>query len=184
MTESFTITLPAGLPLLNANRRTHHHIRATRTRTIRAAAIEAVADHRPLMEALAAAKPGVLFERARIVGYLRPARAGRADPANWYPSFKAAVDGLVDAGLLEDDDHTRLVGPDMRLGSKVAGGQLVLVIHDATDWTDEPPLSRYYSHETCGFHWHGRDGMDIPMSDGQPVCPRCELAKAQQGGAA
>jgi crossover junction endodeoxyribonuclease RusA len=136
VSQSFTITLPAGLPLLNANRRTHHHIRAMRTRLIRAAAIEAVAEHRPLMEALAAAKPGVLFQRARIVGYLRPARAGRADPANWYPSFKAAVDGLVDAGLLEDDDHTRLVGPDMRLGSKVAGGQLVLVIHDASDWTD------------------------------------------------
>ncbi|MBU8549765.1 hypothetical protein IMX12_13195 [Streptomyces sp. Babs14] len=136
MSQSFTITLPAGLPLLNANRRTHHHIRAMRTRLIRAAAIEAVAEHRPLMEALAAAKPGVLFQRARIVGYLRPARAGRADPANWYPSFKAAVDGLVDAGLLEDDDHTRLIGPDMRLGSKVAGGQLVLVVHDATNWTD------------------------------------------------
>lgn len=49
---------------------------------------------------------------------------------------------------------------------------------------DEAPLSPYYSHEACGFHWHGRDGMDIPMRDGQPVCPRCELrrmaAEAQQ----
>jgi hypothetical protein len=43
--------------------------------------------------------------------------------------------------------------------------------------TAEPPLSPDYSHEACGFHWHGRDGMDIPMRDGQPVCPRCELAK-------
>lgn len=39
----------------------------------------------------------------------------------------------------------------------------------------EAPLSPYYSHEACGFHWHGRDGMDIPIRDGQPVCPRCEL---------
>lgn len=38
----------------------------------------------------------------------------------------------------------------------------------------EPPLSPYYSHEACGFHWHGRDGLDIPMRDGQPICPRCE----------
>ncbi|MFJ5151411.1 hypothetical protein ACIQCF_07450 [Streptomyces sp. NPDC088353] len=45
---------------------------------------------------------------------------------------------------------------------------------------DEAPLSQYYSHEACGFHWHGRDGMDIPMQDGQPVCPRCELAKVQK----
>lgn len=136
MSQSFTIELPVGLPLLNANRRTHHHVRAVRTRTIRAAAIEAVAGHSELMSALAAAKPNALFQRARIVGYYRPARAGRADPANWYPSFKAAVDGLVDAGLLEDDDHTRLIGPDMRLGAKTPGGQLMLVINDATHWSD------------------------------------------------
>ncbi|MFG2679221.1 hypothetical protein [Streptomyces sp. NPDC048392] len=38
-------------------------------------------------------------------------------------------------------------------------------------------LSPYYKHPECGFHWHGRDGMDIPMRDGQPVCPRCELRR-------
>lgn len=134
--NTFTITLPPGLPLLNANRRVHHHVRATRTRAIRAAAHQAVTEDKSLMDALAAAKPGPLYTRARIVGYYRPARAGRADPANWYPSFKAAVDGLVDAGLLEDDDHTRLIGPDMRLGASMRGGQLVLVITDATDLTE------------------------------------------------
>lgn len=44
----------------------------------------------------------------------------------------------------------------------------------------EPPLSPYYEHPACGFHWHGSDGMDIPVRDGQPVCPRCELAKAEK----
>lgn len=39
----------------------------------------------------------------------------------------------------------------------------------------EAPLSPYMSHPACGFHWHGRDGMDVPIRDGQPVCPRCEL---------
>ncbi|MGV9588212.1 hypothetical protein [Streptomyces tendae] len=51
--------------------------------------------------------------------------------------------------------------------------------HD-TDTNVEPPLDPNYSHEACGFHWHGRDGMDIPMRDGQPACPRCELAKVQK----
>jgi hypothetical protein len=41
----------------------------------------------------------------------------------------------------------------------------------------EAPLSRFYSHEECGFHWHGRDGLDIPMRDGEPICPRCELER-------
>lgn len=39
------------------------------------------------------------------------------------------------------------------------------------------PLSPYYEHPTCGFRWHGRDGMDVPLRDGQPVCPRCELRR-------
>lgn len=42
---------------------------------------------------------------------------------------------------------------------------------------DDAPLSPFYEHPACGFHWHGRDGMDIPMRDGQPVCPRCELRR-------
>ncbi|WP_176739648.1 hypothetical protein, partial [Streptomyces sp. EN16] len=45
---------------------------------------------------------------------------------------------------------------------------------------EERPLSPDYEHPECGFHWHGRDGMDIPIRDGQPVCPRCELAKVQK----
>jgi uncharacterized Zn finger protein (UPF0148 family) len=44
----------------------------------------------------------------------------------------------------------------------------------------EAPLSPDYEHPECGFHWHGRDDMDIPMRDGQPVCPRCELAAVEK----
>ncbi|MER7971039.1 hypothetical protein ABTX35_18930 [Streptomyces sp. NPDC096080] len=54
----------------------------------------------------------------------------------------------------------------------------------ALEEADESPLSPDYSHEACGFHWHGRDGMDIPVRDGQPVCPRCELAAAERKSAA
>lgn len=124
----YTITLPAGLPLLNANQRMHHKPKAQLTARLRDAAMEAVSECPALMEALAAAKPGPLFQRAHILGVLHPATARRADPANWYPSFKAAVDGLVDAGLFEDDDHTRVLGPDMRLGNVVKRGRLVLVV--------------------------------------------------------
>jgi hypothetical protein len=48
------------------------------------------------------------------------------------------------------------------------------------EWAAEAPLSPYYQHPACGFHWHGRDGMDVPIRDGQPVCPRCELAETQK----
>lgn len=126
--RSYTIALPAGLDLLNANQRLHHAPKGRLTAALRAAAHEAVTEDARLMEALADAKPGPLFQRAHVLGILHPPKNDRRDPANWYPSFKAAVDGLVDAGLLEDDDHTHVVGPDMRLGQKVKGGQLVLVV--------------------------------------------------------
>lgn len=138
--RAFTIALPAGLKLLNANQRMHHKPKAKLTAAIREAAVEAVAGDRALMDALAAAKPGPLFERVHILGIFRPATARRADPANWYPSFKAAVDGLVDAGLLEDDDHEHVAGPDMRLGEKVKGGQIVLVVRALAPGED--PLNR------------------------------------------
>ncbi|MGW2933978.1 hypothetical protein ACWDA7_19490 [Streptomyces sp. NPDC001156] len=124
----YVITLPAGLKLLNSNQRLHHKRRAEYTKAIRDAAHEAVTECPALMDALAAANPGALFERAHVLGVLHPPTNGRRDPANWYPSMKAAVDGIVDAGVLEDDDHTRLLGPDMRLGQKRAGGQIVLVV--------------------------------------------------------
>jgi crossover junction endodeoxyribonuclease RusA len=40
----------------------------------------------------------------------------RRDATNWAPTAKACVDGLVDAGVFEDDDNTRVIGPDMRMG--------------------------------------------------------------------
>lgn len=42
----------------------------------------------------------------------------RRDVGNLYPTIKAAIDGFVDAGIITDDDHTHLIGPDMRLGGK------------------------------------------------------------------
>ncbi|MEU6229953.1 hypothetical protein [Streptomyces sp. NPDC047042] len=134
----YVITLPAGLHLLNANRQLHYKRRMEYTAKLRAAAMSAVSECPALMDALAAAGPGPLFQRAHILGVLHPHDKGRRDPANWYPSFKAAVDGLVDAGLFEDDDHTRVVGPDMRLGRVVKRGQLVLVVRGLEP--DEDPL--------------------------------------------
>lgn len=135
----YVIALPAGLELINSNESQHPARRARIVKKIRAAAMEAVSECPALMDALAAAKPGPLFQRAHILGVLHPPKAGRRDPANWYPSFKAAVDGIVDAGLLDDDDHTRLLGPDMRLGRKVPRGQLVLVVRGLAPGDD--PLS-------------------------------------------
>lgn len=53
-------------------------------------------------------------ERMHATAYLRFPTERRRDPANWYPTVKAVVDGIVDAGVLTDDSQKYLVGPDMR----------------------------------------------------------------------
>lgn len=128
VTHPLVIALPIGTKLLNSNQRLHHAPKAKLTAAIRAAAHEAVAEDADIMAALAATKPGPLFARAHILGLYCPHNNGRCDPANWYPTFKAAVDGIVDAGVLDDDDHTRVAGPDMRLGAKVKGSRIVLIV--------------------------------------------------------
>jgi len=101
----FVVLLPV-LDLLNANQGLHWRTRSKRTKTIRNAA------------ALMARSMGVPpLQRAHIYGFYLPTDARRRDPANWAPSAKAAVDGLVDAGVLPDDDDKHLTGPDMRLGA-------------------------------------------------------------------
>jgi len=106
MTEprTFVVLLPQVI-LLNANHRLHWRTKAAASKKIRAAA------------ATAAREAGVpSLERAHIIAEYLPTDRRRRDPANWAPSAKAAVDGLVDVGILPDDDHKHLTGPDMRLG--------------------------------------------------------------------
>ncbi|WP_433235482.1 hypothetical protein ACQPYK_25415 [Streptosporangium sp. CA-135522] len=115
----WTVELPVGMTLLNSNQRLHPMAKAKLTKALRGAGRDA-----------AAALGVPHFDRVYVIGELRPVDRRRRDPGNWYPSAKAVVDGLVDAGVLDDDDHTRLIGPDMRIGQVVKGSQLVLHIWD------------------------------------------------------
>jgi hypothetical protein len=115
--NTWTVELPAGIPLLNANRRQYWAAKAKLTRALREAALVcARRDHVPALD------------RAHIVVEYRPGDRRRRDVHNLYPSAKAAVDGLVDAGVLPDDADQYLVGPDMRLGPVEKPGRLVLHI--------------------------------------------------------
>lgn len=102
--RSWTIELPAGTMLLTANQRLHHHARAQLTAALR---------HQAGWLARAQKIPRI--ERAWIVCVYHAPDRRRRDPANWAPTAKALVDGLVDAGVLADDDAKHVIGPDMRL---------------------------------------------------------------------
>ncbi|MFJ2780233.1 hypothetical protein [Kitasatospora sp. NPDC087315] len=118
----FVLRLPPNLVLLNGNHRLHWAVKARRTKAIRDAAGWTARQHK--VPAL---------RRARITFVVHPGRAGRLDPHNWYPSAKAAIDGLVDARVLPDDDHTHLLGVEAQLGKPVKGGRLDLVVTEVLD---------------------------------------------------
>jgi hypothetical protein len=125
--RSWRLELPAEITLINANDRMHPAKRSPYIKVIRNAAW-AMARHHKIPP----------LERAHIFYVVHPDTKGRRrDPGNWSPSAKAAVDGLVDAGVLPDDDHTRLLGPDPRIGTPVKGSQLVLWITDLDQMTDQ-----------------------------------------------
>lgn len=103
---------------LNANDRKHWRVKAALTADWRL---------RAGWEAVRAKVPPL--PRAHIVAELRFADRRRRDPANWHPTVKACVDGLVDVGVLPDDNAKHLLGPDLRLGPAVGAGRGAVVLH-------------------------------------------------------
>lgn len=123
--SEWTLIIAAPLPWISANDRTHHNVRAHQVHEWRHATLALARYHR-LPKALPA---------AHIVATVHHT-AARYDAANLAPTAKACVDGLVDYGLVADDDNTHVTGPDMRPGprykKRVYGpvGELVLTIKE------------------------------------------------------
>lgn len=113
-----------GIPadyLISANQRIHWTKRARVTRYWRDRA-----------HAAARAAGPLTFDRARITVTFRFPTAHRRDVSNLYPyCVKALVDGCVDAGLLGDDDDTRVIGPDMRRNPEKGPHQIVIQMEEA-----------------------------------------------------
>jgi len=114
---TYELTLGAGTDFLNANQRLHWAKRAHLTRYWR---------ERGKIAATNAQIPWM--SKAHVTVTVHKTTNHRFDPANLAPTAKAIVDGLVDAGVLDDDDRTRLVGPDMRAGERRDVRQLVVTI--------------------------------------------------------
>lgn len=101
------LTIPAPCAWINSNDRTHRMQVQKLTAEWRRAGREAVPHGwEPIIGAV------------HITATIIKARGGRYDPNNLWPTVKAAVDGIVESGLLADDDHLHVIGPDMRHGGK------------------------------------------------------------------
>jgi len=103
---TWQLTVPAPCEWINSNHRTHRMEVAKRTRLWRDATYAAALDQ------------AVFYVPVRITATVHKTRNGVWDAGNLYPTAKAIVDGLVDAGVLRDDSNRYVIGPDMRAGDK------------------------------------------------------------------
>jgi hypothetical protein len=124
------LDIPAPCKWINSNSRLHRMETAKLTAIWRNAGTLAVTDEnrRRQREGEPALQP--FDQKVRIVATIYKPRAGRWDPNNYAGTTKALVDGLVSAGLLEDDDHTHVIGPDHRHGGK-GEARVILRIEEA-----------------------------------------------------
>lgn len=87
-----TIPLPYGAPPISANGRYHWAARARLTRQVRREVATLARHHKTRA-----------VDVAEVTWHWRPEVKRRRDDSGPAPSVKAAVDGLVDAGVLPDD---------------------------------------------------------------------------------
>ena len=114
---SVEIVIPAPAMFINSNDRRHRMAEAKLTKAWRQAAY------------VACRNIGPLNWPVQITVEVWKPRANRYDPGNLYPTAKACLDGIVDAGLLPDDSYKQVHGPDMRHGGK-GEASLVLKIRE------------------------------------------------------
>jgi Holliday junction resolvase RusA-like endonuclease len=123
--SEWRLEFPAPAPWLNMNSRLRHKAQAVERKLWRDAA-HVYARQRKLPKDLA---------RVHIVATLAFPTNHRRDVTNYLASIKAVVDGLVDYGLIPDDDDKHLQGPDLRRSDRrsVSGyGFVVLDIREVS----------------------------------------------------
>lgn len=95
-----------GVPLLSANARPNRWHKSRMVAAIReGAGWQAKHEHIPTLD------------RVEITGIYHPARRGRHDADNWSPTRKPAIDGLVDARVLPDDNCEHVVRTSDEIGA-------------------------------------------------------------------
>ena len=116
--RTWTLELPPGTALLNANQRLHWAERGKRVRVIRNAAW-----------VLARQQKIPQIDKATVLVTYRPQPSTRRrDAGNLAPSAKAAIDGLTDAGVWPDDNSEHVLSETYVIGEMIPGSQLVLTI--------------------------------------------------------
>jgi crossover junction endodeoxyribonuclease RusA len=128
--RTWSLALPAGVPLLTANQRHHWAVRNRVTGELRGHAWAA------------AQRAGVpRLDVVVVVGEYQPPDRRKRDGENWAPSVKACIDGLrdlraygrvVQQRVLADDDAGHVLAAPCVIGPVVyPGGRLILHVTEA-----------------------------------------------------
>lgn len=115
--ETFTLELPKLADWLNANIKRHWAPNAKLVKAWR---------HGAHIYARQAKLPKGL-QRVQVDAYVWKNSRRQYDPHNLMPTLKPVIDGLVDYGLIPDDNTTHLAGPFIHHGG-YGPEKLVLVI--------------------------------------------------------
>ena len=115
--------MPAGVELLSENDHDMHWGRRQRL----------VKNLREIAWGLARQQRIPRLARARFTGVYEPPDRRKRDAPNLYPSFKACIDGITDAGVLPDDNDRFVLDLLMRPGEVFPGGRIVLHITEVTE---------------------------------------------------
>lgn len=116
-THTLVVEVPTAV-VLNSNQRIHHHPKAERTATIRQLAGLRARSANPIPR----------LDRCELevcVGW--PNRSRKRDAPNLWPTMKAAIDGIVDAGWLPDDNDEHIV--EYHMSSYYCGRKGLVVLH-------------------------------------------------------
>jgi crossover junction endodeoxyribonuclease RusA len=117
--QQYVLDVPRPDEWISANERTHWAVKARKTKIWRAR-FAAEAQHLPHMSRIH------ILAEIRNAGHNR-----RRDATNLAPTVKAAVDGLVDAGVIPDDNDGVITGTEFRNGEPASGlARLRLTITD------------------------------------------------------
>lgn len=149
------ITIPADIAPLTLNKQLHWAAKAKLSKAWRHAAYTTVTEAWPEdgLPRPRFAKPVFM-----VVLVSFPDKR-RRDPHNWTPTFKACIDGFVDAGLLVDDSAGYLTGPLPILDDTTKGSTtLTFVLTDEIDivaLVSAPDEAVEYSIETAA-PWSGQ----------------------------
>jgi crossover junction endodeoxyribonuclease RusA len=103
---TYWLDLPYERPPLNHNKRLNRWAKAKLVAQVRRD-VAWIARGRAIPQA----------ERITVQLHYAPGRGGRYDPMNFTATTKPAIDGLVDAGVVVDDDsaHVHEVAPEIHL---------------------------------------------------------------------